>query len=212
MRTSGKRPSCSRLAARRGPGRLGGGIGIDSSSVWAIPGSNPTSVGRGIWPRDGASAPAARWSITRAGIESDVLWLMAGLASTHAPASTKVLRSKSRFARAGTSAYLIAQYSPPWVSAVFVKAFASSRADAKACNDPPGRKEDPELKSAVVGHEYIEPLRWKKPNVLILQRHDYYRALRPDKTITDVGRLWEITVTFAADGKPDVKWKRDDRW
>ena len=79
-------------------------------------------------------------------------------------------------------------------------------------SEPPGRKEDPELKSAVVGHEYIEPLRWENPNVLILQRHDYYRSLRPDKTITDVGRLWEITVTFAADGKPDVKWKRDEQW
>ena len=79
-------------------------------------------------------------------------------------------------------------------------------------SEPPGRKEDPELKDAVVGHEYIEPLRWKKPNVLILQRHDYYRSRRPDGSITDVGRLWEITVTFAADGKPDVKWKRDEQW
>lgn len=43
--------------------------------------------------------------------------------------------------------------------------------------DPPGRKEDPELKGAVVGHEHIEPLRWESPSVLILQRHDYYEAL-----------------------------------
>jgi hypothetical protein len=79
-------------------------------------------------------------------------------------------------------------------------------------SEPPGRKDDPELKRAVVGHEYIEPLSWKKPNVLVLQRHDYFRALRPDNTIVDLGRLWEITVTFSADGKPDVKWKRDEHW
>jgi len=77
--------------------------------------------------------------------------------------------------------------------------------------DPAG-KDDPGLKGAVVGHEHIEPVRWKKPNVLILQRHDYYRSPRSDGAITDLGRLWETTVTFAADGKPDVKWKLDGRW
>jgi hypothetical protein len=110
---------------------------------------------------------------------------------------------------------LFAKPSPPPMkkqTAVYEEAAAGFAKIDLPLSEPPGRKEDPELKTAVVGHEYIQPVRWKKPNVLILQRHDYYRSLHPDGTITDVGRLWEITVTFAADGKPDVKWKRDDRW
>ena len=76
-------------------------------------------------------------------------------------------------------------------------------------SEPPGKKDDPELKGAVMGHEYIEPVRWQEPNVLVLQRHDYYESLTgPSGSIKGIGRLWEITVSFAADGKPDVKWKR----
>jgi hypothetical protein len=75
-------------------------------------------------------------------------------------------------------------------------------------SEPPGKKDDPELKGAVVGHEYIEPVRWQEQNVLILERHDYYESTHPDGSIKGVGRLWEITVSFGADGKPDVKWKR----
>ena len=78
-------------------------------------------------------------------------------------------------------------------------------------SEPPDKKDDPELKNAMTGHEFIEPVEWKKPNVLLLQRHDYYEALRPDRTINSFDRLWMITVTFAPDGKPEVKWERDKR-
>jgi hypothetical protein len=78
--------------------------------------------------------------------------------------------------------------------------------------DVPGRKEDKELERAVLGHEYTEPLRWKKPNVLILQRHEYYQTLKPIpdsklESIHDFDRLYEITVTVAPDGKAAVNWK-----
>jgi hypothetical protein len=34
----------------------------------------------------------------------------------------------------------------------------------------PGRESDKELEGAILGHEYTEPVRWQKPNVLVLQR------------------------------------------
>lgn len=79
----------------------------------------------------------------------------------------------------------------------------------------PGRNEDTELEKAVLGHEYIEPLRWAKPNVLVLQRHEYYERFKPLKvgdstfdTIHPFDRMYQITVTLAPDGKAAVVWKQ----
>lgn len=78
----------------------------------------------------------------------------------------------------------------------------------------PGAVNDPELKAAVLGHKYTEPIRWQKPNVLILQRHEYYRVKKPMKignesfdTIHDLGRQYQITVTIYPEGKGTVAWK-----
>lgn len=77
-----------------------------------------------------------------------------------------------------------------------------------------GKAPGEELKGAVAGHIYTEPVRWQKPNVLLLQRHEYYGVLRPMKvgdqtfdTIGDLGRLYQITATIAPDGKGTVVWK-----
>jgi hypothetical protein len=79
----------------------------------------------------------------------------------------------------------------------------------------PGRKEDTELEKAVLGHEYTEPLRWAKPDVLVLQRHEYYERLKPLKvgdstfdTVHPFDRMYQITVTIAPDGKAAVVWKQ----
>ena len=83
----------------------------------------------------------------------------------------------------------------------------------------PGRKDDAELHDAILGHEYIEPVRWLKPNVLLLQRHEYYEKLKPltvgdskFNTIHAFDRLYEITVSISLDAKAVVGWKlRKDR-
>ena len=76
----------------------------------------------------------------------------------------------------------------------------------------PGHENDPELKRAVAGHIYTEPVKWRKSNVLILQHHEYYRVLKPIEqstieSIHDLGRLYQITATIAPDGKGTVVWK-----
>ncbi len=83
----------------------------------------------------------------------------------------------------------------------------------------PGRENDAELKDAIPGHEYTEPERWQKPNVLLLTRHEYYRKMMPTKvdnitfdSIHDLARWYEITATIAPDGTARVAWKvKDDR-
>ena len=85
--------------------------------------------------------------------------------------------------------------------------------------DVPGRKDDVELRDAILGHEYTEPVRWLKPNRLVLQRHEYYETLKPltvgdskFDTIHPFDRLYEITVTISPEGKAAVAWKlRKDR-
>ncbi len=79
-------------------------------------------------------------------------------------------------------------------------------------DDVPGREKDEELRGALLGHEHIEPLRWAKPDLLILQRHEYFRKLKPTKldgltfeSVHDLSRLYEITVRIAADGRATVK-------
>jgi hypothetical protein len=84
--------------------------------------------------------------------------------------------------------------------------------------NPPGRDGDAELEGAVVVHEFTEPVRWQKPTVLILQRHEHFRKMVPIKigeitgnSIRDLGRLYQITATVQASGKAAVTWKlRDD--
>jgi len=80
--------------------------------------------------------------------------------------------------------------------------------------DVPGRESDKELEGAILGHEYTEPVRWQKQNVLILRRHEYYRKMMPTKvdnvtfdSIHDLARLYQITATIDSDGKGSVAWK-----
>ena len=78
----------------------------------------------------------------------------------------------------------------------------------------PGRESDAELKGAILGHEYTEPVRWQKANVLVLNRHEYYQKMMPTRidnltfdSIHDLARQYQITATIAPDGKATVIWK-----
>jgi hypothetical protein len=78
----------------------------------------------------------------------------------------------------------------------------------------PGRESDTELERAILGHEYIEPIRWQKPNVLVLQRHEYYEKLKPTsigdvkfESIHTLSRWYQITATIDPDGKATLAWK-----
>jgi hypothetical protein len=78
----------------------------------------------------------------------------------------------------------------------------------------PDRESDKELEGAVLGHEYTEPVRWQKPNVLVLKRHEYYRKIMPTKvdnmtfdSIHDLSRLYQITATIDPDGNATLVWK-----
>jgi Bacterial SH3 domain len=78
----------------------------------------------------------------------------------------------------------------------------------------PGRESDKELEGAIPGHEYTEPIRWQKPDVLVLQRHEYYRKMMPTESdgvkfnsIHDLARRYQITATIAPDGKTTAVWK-----
>jgi hypothetical protein len=80
--------------------------------------------------------------------------------------------------------------------------------------DVPGPESDKELEGAILGHEYTEPVRWQKPNVLVLKRHEYYRKIMPTKvdnqtfdSIHDLSRLYQITATTDPDGKATLVWK-----
>ena len=78
----------------------------------------------------------------------------------------------------------------------------------------PGRESDTELERAILGHEYTEPIRWQKPNVLVLQRHEYYEKLKPTEigdikfeSIHTLSRWYQITATIDPDGKATLVWK-----
>ena len=85
--------------------------------------------------------------------------------------------------------------------------------------EAPGRESDPELKGAVRGHVYTEPVSWQKVNVLVLDRHEYYGVKKPMTiggqtfdTIGDLARQYQITATIDPEGKGTVDWKlRPDR-
>ena len=80
-------------------------------------------------------------------------------------------------------------------------------------DQPPGKENDPEIKGAVMGHEFVTPVRWADANTLMLERHDYYEKLMPSSGSTHgFARLYEITVSFKEDGTANTSWKlRDDR-
>lgn len=80
-------------------------------------------------------------------------------------------------------------------------------------DQPPGKENDPEIKGAVMGHEFVSPVRWTDTNTLILEKHDYYEKLTPASgSIHGFDRLYEITVSFKDDGTATASWKlRDDR-
>ena len=78
----------------------------------------------------------------------------------------------------------------------------------------PGPDGDTELEGAVLGHEFIEPIRWQKPSVLLLERHEYYEKLKPMvvrkqtfQTIGTLSRWYQITARITADGEPTLVWK-----
>jgi hypothetical protein len=79
----------------------------------------------------------------------------------------------------------------------------------------PDQENDMELKGAVPGHIYTEPVRWLKPNVLVLERHEYYGVKKSTTiggqtfdTIGDLERRYQITATINPDGGGTVLWKR----
>jgi len=80
-------------------------------------------------------------------------------------------------------------------------------------DQPPGKENDPEIKGAVMGHEFVTPVRWADANTLILERHDYYERLMPlSGSIHGLARLYQITVSFKDDGTANTSWKlREDR-
>ena len=80
-------------------------------------------------------------------------------------------------------------------------------------DQPPGKESDPEIKGAVMGHEFVSPTRWANDNTLTLERHDYYEKLAPSSgSIHAFARLYEITVSFKDDGTANTSWKlHDDR-
>jgi hypothetical protein len=80
-------------------------------------------------------------------------------------------------------------------------------------DQPPGKENDPEMKGAVMGHEFVSPTRWTNANTLVLERHDYYERLMPPAgSVHGFDRLYEITVSFNDDGTANTSWKlREDR-
>jgi len=80
-------------------------------------------------------------------------------------------------------------------------------------DQPPGKESDPEIKGAVMGHEFVSPVRWANANTLILERNDDYEKLTiPARPVPGFARLYEITASFKDDGTAATSWKlRGDR-
>lgn len=79
----------------------------------------------------------------------------------------------------------------------------------------PGRDRDTELEGAILGHDYVEPERWTSPNVLVLERHEYYEKLTPQvldglkfESIIGLSRWYRVTATIDAAGTATLVWKR----
>jgi hypothetical protein len=78
----------------------------------------------------------------------------------------------------------------------------------------PDRDKDTELDGAILGHEYTEPVRWQKPDVLVMERHEYYEKLKPmvvgNQTFNTIGTLsrwYWVTATVTTEGKATLAWK-----
>lgn len=70
----------------------------------------------------------------------------------------------------------------------------------------PGADRDPELKDAKRRHSFAEPTNWAEPNVLLIERHDYFEVTQPpDNSIHGVGRLYHITLAINEDATATVK-------
>ncbi len=86
-------------------------------------------------------------------------------------------------------------------------------------NEPPGPDRDAEIKGAILGHEYTEPVKWETTTVLVLERHEYYEKLVPTaigdvkfESIHGFGRSYQITITIGSDRKASIAWRlRDDQ-
>lgn len=83
---------------------------------------------------------------------------------------------------------------------------------------PQGNNRDEELTDAVLGHTYTEPVRWEKPNVLILQSHNYYEKEVPlvvgGQTFHEIkgfARSYQITMTIEQNGNGKATWKLLDQ-
>jgi len=83
----------------------------------------------------------------------------------------------------------------------------------------PGRDRDAELEGAILGHDYIEPVRWQKRDVLLLERHEYFERMKPivmDKvkvdSIVPLARWYSITASINPEGQATLVWQlRKDR-
>lgn len=73
----------------------------------------------------------------------------------------------------------------------------------------PDRDADDEVKGAKPLWTFVEPLRWEKPDVLVLMHHEYFEILRPDRTINSTGRTYDITRNLTT-GEATAKVKRFD--
>lgn len=76
----------------------------------------------------------------------------------------------------------------------------------------PGRDKDKELERAVLGHDYIEAVRWTKANVLRLERHEYFELKKPVpdskfENIVGTARWYWITATITPEGKATLVWQ-----
>jgi uncharacterized delta-60 repeat protein len=75
-------------------------------------------------------------------------------------------------------------------------------------NQPPGKDSDREVIGAAMIHDFVTPTRWENPKNLILEKHDYYEKLTSSSgEIHQVGRLYDITVSFKEDGTASTSWK-----
>jgi hypothetical protein len=100
-------------------------------------------------------------------------------------------------------------------TAVYHLAGDAWRRVALPLDDVPGRKDDTELQNAILGHDYVDPARWRSPTVLVLERHEYYEKLTPTvvdglafESIVGLSRWYWITATIDPAGKTTLVWKR----
>jgi hypothetical protein len=57
----------------------------------------------------------------------------------------------------------------------------------------PDRAGDKELEGMRLMWRIVEPIRWEKPDVLVLLQHEYFEGKHPDRSIRSEGRTYEVT-------------------